>query len=103
MRCGGRVHTSSRTRAAAIESLEKRQLFWVEHALTDTALAGAFQPQVSLAPGGPTGSGADISLEPVGAEPGQVNGNAIFGGGIYGPAAASYTARAEGSFWMSGS
>ena len=49
------------------------------HVLTQDALANALS-----------------SSEPVGAAPGQVNGNSIFGGGIYGAAAASYTARADG-------
>ena len=92
MAFGGRRHHGRRVHCAAVETLEARELFCVEHALTETALSGSFGPKGALYPDGPARSRYDISLEPVGAAPGQVNGSAIFGGGIYGAAAASYTA-----------
>ncbi|MDB5294599.1 MAG: peptidase domain protein, partial [Phycisphaerales bacterium] len=103
---------------AVVEGLEQRQLFCAVHALTGSALAAALTGRSSLtmdddlAPGGPQtviaktrvgtpkinppASAAPADDEPVGAAPGQVNGAAIFGGGIYGAAAANFAARADG-------
>jgi len=101
---------------AAIERLEGRQLFCATHALAGSAVKAALTGLSSLTIDDPAGGAETViagtrqgtltvgpptsstlsSLEPVGAAPGQVNGSAIFGGGIYGDAAANFTARADG-------
>ena len=98
-------------RRALIEGLEGRRLFCLQHVIGGPTV-DAFQGADVLGPvaaqsGHLAGEGA-LPQQPPGpvttsltntsaaAVPGQVNGGSIFGGGLYGSAAANFTARADG-------